>query len=202
MNYIEFRSRMAPLTIFSLHDARMIESDFDRRRLYEWRQKGYIKLLVKGWYLFTDVVIDETTLDLIANRMYAPSYVSMETVLSRKGFIPETVHSLLSITTRKTRDIQTGIALFVYRTVSPDLFFGYDIAPRGVKVASAEKAVLDYLYLHADLVAPEDFENLRLERRELSSGIDAAKFNEFLLRFGSKALTFRAERFMKWLRYA
>ena len=202
MNYIEFRTRMTPLTVFSLHDARMIESDFDRRRLHEWRRKGYIESLVKGWYLFADSTIDDDCLDRIANRIYAPSYVSLETVLSRMGFIPETVHSVTSIATRKTRDIRTDIAFFSYRTVSPRLFFGYEIMPHGAKVATAEKAVLDFLYLHADLAAPEDYDSLRIERQELSDRINTDRFNDFLTRFGSKALRLRAERFMQWVRNA
>ena len=59
MKYNEFRAQMAPLVIFSLHDARMIESGFDRRRLYEWHKKGYIQPLAKGWYLFADITVDD-----------------------------------------------------------------------------------------------------------------------------------------------
>lgn len=202
MKYVEFRSRMRPLDAFSLRDARMLESGFDRRRLHEWRKKGYIKPLAKGWYLFTDVDLDDDTVDRIANWMYAPSYISLETVLSRKGLIPETVRRVTSITTRKTRDILTEIASFSYRTVSPRFFFGYEIGQRGVKVAFAEKAILDYLYLHAELATQEDYEGLRADRQELAAGVDTARFNDFLSRFGSKALTLRAQRFMQWVRYA
>jgi predicted transcriptional regulator of viral defense system len=202
MKYIDFRSRMAPFTLFSLHDARILEPAFDRRRLHEWGRKGYIKPLTKGWYLFADAALDDDSLDRIANRIYAPSYVSLETVLSRKGLIPETVRRVTSITTRKTRDIRTEIGSFTYRTVAPRLFFGYEMDPNGAKVACAEKAILDFLYLHADLAAPEDFESLRIDKRELAEKADAGRFNDFLSRFGGKALTLRARRFMEWARNA
>ena len=202
MRYIEFRGRMAPLALFSLHDTRMLEPDFDRRRLQEWGKKGYIKPLAKGWYLFADAVLDDDYLDWIANRIYAPSYVSLETVLSRNGLIPETVRRVTSISTRKTRNIQTGIGSFAYRTVAPRLFFGYETGPRGAKVACVEKAILDLLYLHADIDAPEDYESLRVDKQELADKADAGRFNDLLSRFGSKALTLRARRFMEWGRNA
>jgi predicted transcriptional regulator of viral defense system len=202
MKYIEFRSRMAPLSLFSLLDARMLEPDFDRRRLQEWGKKGYIKLLTKGWYLFADVALDDDSLDRIANRIYSPSYISLETVLSRKGLIPETVRRVTSITTRKTRDIQTEIGSFTYRTVAPRLFFGYEMGSSGAKVACVEKAILDFLYLHTDLVAPEDYESLRIDKQELAEKADAGRFNDFLSRFDSKTLTLRARHFMEWVRNA
>jgi predicted transcriptional regulator of viral defense system len=202
MKYIEFRSRMAPLALFSLHDARMLEPAFDRRRLHEWGRKGYIKPLTKGWYLFDDGALDDDSLDRIANRIYTPSYVSLETVLSRTGLIPETVHRVTSITTRKTRDIRTEIGSFTYRTVAPRLFFGYEMGLRGAKVACVEKAILDFLYLHADLVATADYESLRVDKQELAAKADAGRFNDFLSRFGSKALTLRARHFMEWVRNA
>jgi predicted transcriptional regulator of viral defense system len=202
MNHIEFRRRMMPLSVFSLRDVYVVEPCFDRRRLHEWHKKGYVRLLANGWYLFSDIPVDENSLDWIANRLYAPSYISLETVLSRTGLIPETVPTITSITTRKTRKIRTTLAFFTYRTVSPRFFFGYDIGPHGVKTAFAEKAVLDYLYLHADLVAQEDFEGLRIDNAEISGRFNMPRFNDFLLRFNSKALTIRATKFMKWTRYA
>ncbi|MBN1127779.1 MAG: hypothetical protein JXA71_02260 [Chitinispirillaceae bacterium] len=170
--------------------------------MHEWQKKGYVTLLANGWYLFSDVPVDENNLDWIANRLYAPSYVSLETVLSRRGLIPETVPTITSITTRKTREINTALATFTYRTVSPRFFFGYDTGLRGLKTAFVEKAVLDYLYLHADLVAQEDFESLRIDNAEFSIRFNMSRFNDFLSRFNSKALTTRAKKFMKWARYA
>lgn len=202
MKYVNFRRQMAPLIVFSLRDARMIDSSFDRRRLHEWRGKGYIRLAAKGWYLFTDVDINDTLLDCIANRIYAPSYVSLETVLSRSGLLPDTVLKVTSVTTRKTRTVRSDIAEFTYRTVSPRLFFGYTIGPRGEKVATPEKALLDYLYLHPDLKTRTDFESIRSDRHIISQELNRVRFGEYLARFGGKTLRARADSYFKWGHYA
>lgn len=188
--------------LFSIQDARLLEPGFDRRRLYEWSVKGYIKLLTKGWYIFSDVATDENRLDQIACKLYAPSYISLETMLSRTELLPDMVRSVTSVTTRKTRTIQTAIAKFSYRTLSPRLFFGYDIGSNGVKTACLEKALLDYLYLAADMRTREDFESLRIDREMLAERLDQRRFEEILAKFNIKTLRQRAELFMKWVRHA
>jgi hypothetical protein len=202
MKFIEFRKQMAPLSVFSLRDARMIDSSFDRRRLHEWRIKDYIRTLSKGWYVFTDIDINDTLLDCIANRIYAPSYVSLETVLSRMGILPDTVRKVTSITTRKTRTVQTGFVEFTYRTVSPRFFFGYLVGTSGEKIATPEKAILDYLYLHPGLVTREDFEQLRVDPAILTKTLNRQTFDEFLARFNVAALQKRTVSFFKWVKYA
>ena len=202
MKYLDFRRRMAPFAAFSIRDARMLDPAFDRRRLHEWSARGYLRLLTKGHYVFADIDIDDRSLDLIANRLYAPSYVSLETVLSRAGLIPEKVRQVTSVTTRKTRSAPAGLATFSYRTVAPRLFFGYVIEPNGARVAVVEKALLDYLYLHPDLQTREDYESLRMDRRQLADQLDRRRFAGHLARFGSKALSERANRLLEWARYA
>lgn len=203
MRYNEFRRLMAPFAVFSINDVRMVEPGFDRRRLHEWHTRGYIRLIAKKYYMFADITIDESVLDLVANKIYAPSYVSLESVLSRHGLLPETVSQITSVCTRKTRSIATDIATFTYRTIAPRLFFGYEIAGKsGTKVACMEKAILDYLYFHPDLRARQDYEALRIDRQELSSRIDQNRFESLLARFDMKALDVRAKKFIKWVRYA
>ncbi|MBN1309619.1 MAG: hypothetical protein JXA18_16990 [Chitinispirillaceae bacterium] len=202
MKFNDFRNRMAPFTLFSLRDTRILDPGFDRRRLYEWSAKGYLKLIAKGWYLFADTSIDENTLDWIANRIYAPSYISLETIMSRTSLIPDTVHAITSITTRKTRTIQTVFSKFIYRTVSPRLFFGYTLGPHEVKIALPEKAILDYLYLHTDIRTREDFESLRVDRQALVGRINRRRFDKFLKHYTNKALQRRAELFFTWVCHA
>jgi predicted transcriptional regulator of viral defense system len=203
MRFNDFRKKMAPFVVFSINDVRMIDPGFDRRRLYEWRGKGYIRILSERYYMFSDTVIDERVLDVIANKMYAPSYVSLESVLSRNGLLPDIVPQITSVSTRKTRRIETEIATFIYRTIAPRLFFGYTVSEKnGSRVASMEKALLDYLYLHPDLHTQQDYESLRIDRQELSARLEQGRFTILLAQFGIKTLDERAGSFMKWVRYA
>ena len=82
MTYIEFQKLLNPFTVFSLADIRQAGFTFHRRRLSEWQEKGYIRKVIKGYYVFVDRAIDEKVLFEIANRIYAPSYVSFEMALA------------------------------------------------------------------------------------------------------------------------
>ena len=58
MKYIEFRELLKDFTVFSVNDIENTGKKFHRRRLHEWQQKGYIKKLIKGYYIFSDFMIN------------------------------------------------------------------------------------------------------------------------------------------------
>ncbi|MFH0790530.1 MAG: hypothetical protein V2A64_02765 [Candidatus Omnitrophota bacterium] len=92
-----------------------------------------------------DLPSDET----IANRLYAPSYISFEYVLSRYGIIPETVYTITSATTRITREFIVNNKSFAYAHIKKQAYRGYKTEKIGgmtVLIAEPEKALADYLY--------------------------------------------------------
>ena len=113
--------------VFSLSDIRKVDPEFYRPRLNEWQAKGYIKKLRRGYYMFADLALNEQALFFIANRLYVPSYVSFEMALSYYGLIPEGVYLVTSVSTKKTSTFKTPIAQFLYKTMKPSLFFGYQL---------------------------------------------------------------------------
>ncbi|MBU1781930.1 hypothetical protein KKD87_00975, partial [bacterium] len=150
MQYIELKKALKDFTIFSLNDIKGVESKFFRVRLNEWQDKGYIKKVIKGYYTFSDLELNETALFEMANRIYSPSYISMEMALSYYHLIPESVYGITSASTRRTYKFKTPIAEFSYRTINPQLFFGYDMVKynnKYFKIAGIEKAILDYFYI-------------------------------------------------------
>lgn len=194
MKYIELRQALNQFTIFSLSDIKRLDGAFYRRRLNEWQDKGYIQKLIKGYYIFSDMSIDENTLYEIANRMYAPSYVSFESALSYHGLIPESVYGITSVSTRRTYKFRTEIAEFSYRTLKTCLFFGYKIIKyndKCFKMASPEKALLDYFYINPNIKNADDFKNVRVNKEVLLNKINKKKYSGFLNRFNKKALTSR-----------
>ena len=88
MTFLEFQQAFRDFTVFSLSDIRAVEPGFYRTRLNEWQNKGYIKKVLRGYYIFTDRKIDESDLFIISNKIYDPSYVSAESALcvGRNGF--------------------------------------------------------------------------------------------------------------------
>ena len=202
MNYIQFRNAFRDFPVFSTSDIRMAFEDFDRRRLSEWQKKGYIIKVVKGHYVFTDVDIDETTLSVIANKIYKPSYISFETAMSHHGLIPESVYMITSASTRRTYRFETPVARYSYRSIKPELFFGYDILPNSIKMACMEKAVLDYLYINPAFQTVDDYTSLRINREELLSRLNEERFAAYVSRFDHKRLAGRTKHLMHWIRYA
>ena len=189
MQYLDFRQQLKDFVVFSLADIRKVEPKFHRARLNEWQEKGYIKKLRRGFYMFSDLVLNEETLFLIANRLYSPSYVSLETALSFYGLIPEGVYSLTSVSTKKTASFKTTITEFSYRKIKPTLLFGYRLETQkgqGYKIAEMEKAVLDYVYLNPDIVQEADFHEWRFNSQEFLVKADMVKVREYAKVFGSK----------------
>jgi hypothetical protein len=103
---------------------------------------------------------------LVANKLYTPSYVSLETALSHYRIIPETVYSVTSVTTKTTREFTTPWLVFVYRKIKRSAFTGYtQLREQGTLVLIAEpaKAVADYLYF-IDLAKREPNDRMALDR--------------------------------------
>ena len=205
MHYIELKVKLNDFTIFSLSDIRKLERVFHRRRLDEWQDKGYIKKVIKGYYIFSDLKIDEKTLFEIANKIYDPSYVSFEMALSHYGLIPESVYGVTSASSRRTRTFKTAIANFIYKTVKPELFFGYVIADsdgKRYKIASSEKALLDYFYLNTSIKKRADFESVRINKEIFYKVVDEERLRGYLERFKNKALAKRISGFLEFMKDA
>lgn len=202
MNFIQFKETLRDFPVFSISDIRVAFDGFDRRRLSEWQKKGYITKITKGHYLFSDTDMDESTLSAIANKIYKPCYISFETAMSYYRLIPESIYGVTSAATRRTYRFETAMARFSYRKIKPELFFGYDLLPSGIRMAYMEKAILDYFYINPLVRTVEDYALLRLNREELLSRLDEERLSAYLSRFDHKRLSERAQYFLDWLRHA
>jgi len=95
------------------------------------------------------------SLELAANYIRWPSYVSLETALAFYCMIPERVFTTRSMTTKRSKTYATPIGRFEYLTVKPEYF------PIGVKtvsaygvsflIASPEKAICDMIVVTSGL---------------------------------------------------
>jgi len=205
MQYIDFRNALRDFTVFSLSDIKKVEPDFYRRRLSEWQNKGYIKKIIRGYYIFSELVINENILFEIANRIYVPSYVSLEMAMAYYHLIPESVYTVTSVSTKRTFSFNTQIAKFTYRTIKPSLFFGYNIQKynhKGFKIASMEKTVLDFFYLSPSLQKNSDFVTLRINKELFFQQVDENKLYYFLDKFHLKSLEKRIYGFMRYMKNA
>ncbi len=204
MRYLKFKNSLKEYTVFSLNDIRKIDSNFRRRQLNEWQDKGYIRKIVKGYYIFSDRAVNEDTLYRIANKIYRPSYVSLEIALSHYSLIPESVYSVTSVSTKRTYNFSTPVGGFTYRTLKPELFFGYHIVRKNddtpYKIAAPEKALLDYLYLNPHYDTLKDYRELRISSEMFWESIEEKKLLSYVEKFGQKKLKYRVEKLLRYLK--
>ena len=201
MNFVSFKNSLRDFPVFSIADIRATYGGFDHRRLSEWQKKGYIQKIVKGYYIFSEVDIDENMLSVIANKIYKPSYISFETAMSHYRLIPESIYMITSASTRRTYLFQSPLARFSYRTIKPALFFGYAILSDGIKMAFMEKAILDYFYINPSVRTEDDFSSLRINKEEILSRLKKKRLINYVKRFNQKRLSKRVEQFLSWLNY-
>ena len=94
--------------------------------------------------------------ELIANHLYGPSYVSLESALSYHNLIPERVYRVRSVTMKRFKMYDTPLGVFEYRTVSPE-YFSIGIQQQVTQdntaflIASPEKALCALIVLSSGL---------------------------------------------------
>ena len=115
--------------------------------VYRLKKKGYIVSVKRGLYKLSDEQIPDL---YIANKIYSPSYISLEFALSYYGIIPETAYEITSVTTKATRRFETLGKIFSFRKIKRSAYTGYGIEKQGdlsFYIADAEKAFVDANYL-------------------------------------------------------
>ena len=201
MDFLTFRERMYPMGCFNINQVLLWEKDFDRNNLTRWCRKGLLVKLRNQYYAFPEYRQVPDFARYIANRIYAPSYISLHCALSFYGMIPEEVIQLTSVTTLKTARFENSFGTFHYQNVKTPLFFGYEMKMmpngRGLLFATPEKALLDLLYLNPFYKTAQDMEELRLDEDFMQSEFNKDRFSDYLHRMGSKALEQRANLLLK-----
>lgn len=111
-------------------------------------KKDFFTRLRNGLYTLSE---KRPNVYFMANKVYFPSYVSLETALSYHGIIPEVVYSITSVTTKPKRNFEVFGMDFSYTSIKKEMFQGYAAKKGGDDVtflmAEPEKALADYLYL-------------------------------------------------------
>ena len=205
MQYLDLKTQLKDFPVFSIKDIEKVDSSFHKQRLSEWQKKGYVKKVRQGFYIFSDLEINEQILFTIANRVYEPSYISLEMAFSIYGLIPEAVYGITSITSRKTKRLKTSIGDFIYRHIRPALLFGYQIREHDghhYQIAEIEKAVLDYFYFNTKIKDAESFKGMRFNISEFKEKANMYKFNTYLKAFDNQTLTKRINSFLTYINHA
>ena len=145
-----------------------------KTQLSRFLKKGLIFQIKRGLYCFDKENIDEL---ILANKLYQPSYISLETALNYYGIIPDIPQEITSVTPITTKLIKTSLGRFSYTKIKRELFFGFKKikstkSKEYFQLAYPEKALLDYFYLRKIKNAAD----LRLDLKN----IDINRYQKFL----------------------
>lgn len=134
------------LPLFTLDDLGKLLDVNNRQTLYKkvarLEKAQIIQKLVKGKYRYMFLPVNDYTL---ANFLYQPSYISLETALSFYGIITGFPYQITSISIKPTRTIEVSGKEYAYSQIENNLFWGYEKSGNFL-IAEREKAILDYVY--------------------------------------------------------
>jgi len=157
MNRLTEKFFRAPTGVFTLADVAVSVdgSDFSRHGLIKRAMStGEILKIRRGLYcLAPEFQKKPISVYSLAQRIYGPSYISMETALSYHGWIPEKVYACTCASFGNSKDFETPLGVFSYKRVPQHTFF-HGVERCGDEngnvffMASPAKALVDYLYIH------------------------------------------------------
>ena len=174
------------LSLFTISDFKklfLIKKDNTLYKIIErLNKKGILKRLTKRKYLFS---FSQPSDFQIANFIYSPSYISLESALSFYGIITQFPYQITSITSKKTKNIETLNKEFIFFHIKKELFFGYE-KKDDFLIALPEKALFDYLYFTAKglrVFEKDEFDLRKIDKKLLLEFIRRAEnkqLNKFL----------------------
>lgn len=127
----------------------------------------------RGKYLVKDNLGNDF---LLANLLYPPSYVSLETALNLDGILSQFPMEVSSVTTKRKKNKVIAGKLYTYYHLAPKLFWGME-KKEGTLMARPEKALLDIIYFTSKGIKRVSIEDLDL------SSIDKEIFASWAKRF-------------------
>lgn len=136
------------------------------QKIGELEKANEIIRLKRGMYVVNPEVSGKTlSTELIANHIYGPSYISMQSALRFYGLIPESVYAMRSMTIKHSREFENHFGRFEY-TYCPQDYFSIGITQitkedYSFVIAMPEKAL-------CDLIAYTPRLNLRYQKEILT----------------------------------
>jgi hypothetical protein len=207
---------MQRLTELALQQAR--RGVFTRTELGMWvggsqdRQNGLLRRALRageivrmhrGLYALAGRYLDRPLDPLVmAQRLHGPSYLSLETALSRHGWIPEHVTEVTSCTADRSRAFETPLGRFSYtrvpqHTLHVEVQRVEHVDGSSYLLATPWKALADYVYAYRrDWSSPRPVVNsLRVAEHHLDA-LEDATIERLLANYSSR----RVRRFLDGLR--
>lgn len=150
--------KLSKLPYFRISHLEVYLSHLKKQSLYQkiscWMGKGEIIEFKKGYYVTKEYkeknISDPNYPFYLANILCYPSYVSGTYILSKYDILTEITYPITSITTKTTRKYTNSMGNFIYYSILPKLYIGYErhfFKGEPIYLASLAKALFDYLYI-------------------------------------------------------
>jgi hypothetical protein len=165
-----------------------------QKKIHDLKKKGLIRSVKQGVYIMNqDLGFRPPANEVLANLIYGPSYISLETALSEYGFIPEQVTVTTSISYGRGKAFSSEFGEFTYHHLKNSL---YSLGVTSKEVAEAaycqyatpEKALFDFLYIRenrGEFESQEDYFDYitsayRLDLKAVQAQIAPKKMKSYL----------------------
>lgn len=148
---------------------------------------GILDKLERGKYILRDTSANEF---LLANFLYSPSYISLESALNFYGILPQFPYEISSVTLKKTLAKKTKGRIFSYIHIKKELFWGYQ-KQNDYLIALPEKSLLDQLYLWS-----KGLRSINVDECEFSS-LNKGRLKEFLKKYPQNRQTRKMKELLK-----
>jgi len=141
---------------------------------------------------------------VLANQIYQPSFVSLESALSHYRLIPEAVYTTTSLSGRRSREFKTPVGVYSYQYSKMFSFAGVERIQSGASkdyflIASPVRAIFDYVHVNElewQSVAPL-IESLRMEPDAIAT-LDVAGARELAAVYKNKSITKLAQELLRY----
>lgn len=151
---------------------------------------GSIVRIKKGLYIFgPDYRRKAISLEILANLIYSPSYISLEYALSKYGLIPERAYVVTCICLQRSRTFKTPVGHFSYKKKP---LAAYPLGINRVEIphegsylmATPEKALVDLISQVKGIKSVRRmqeylYDNMRMEQSDLKN-LNKKLLNEIL----------------------
>lgn len=160
------------------------ETNFDnlKSKINRLVKKGVLISLKKGLYA------KSTSYEILeaANKIYTPSYISLETTLQRNGVTFQDYSHTIFVISYQSRDVKLNDYTISFRKIKDEILNNHEgiLNEDGYSIASTERAFLDRIYLSGN----QHFDNLDI--------IDWEKAKELVKIYNNKTMERRLKSYV------
>jgi len=174
--------------------------------LSRYVKRGMVERLRKDLYVTSSYLnqaerrrIFSEYVEFVANKLYSPSYLSLDYVLLEHNLLTEIPRNITSVGLRKTDHFSNNLGNFIYHKIKEEIFLGFKVLTKGdfsVLKATKAKALFDFLYFRKRLLVDQKaVAALRLNLEQFTKS-DFKELTGYVLKEGS----IKMEEIINWLK--